>query len=126
MKKSVQLLEAGFENSSSKTPEFKNFAKVFKKEFSCELKSVGATDIKFNVGHFQITGFFTVQGQAYYFSLPDVRGYAYCKATNPDSNFCKLMYRTAKDYKDYTGSVNRYVNIRFDMSADMCWYFKVV
>jgi hypothetical protein len=118
MKETVKLLEAGFESSCSKTPEFKHFARVFKKEFSCELKSIAATDIVFNVGHFYISGFFTIGTQAWYFSIPDVRG--------SDYRMPQLMYRTAKHYKDFTGGQNRYVDIRFDMSADMCWSFKVV
>jgi len=126
MKQTVKLLEQGFEGSSSETPEFKAFSRIFKKEFTTELKSIGATDIVFSVGHFYISGFFTIKGQAWYFSIPDVRGMDYCLANNPDSCMCKLLYREAKDYKDYTGGVNRYAKIRFDMAADMCWYFKTI
>jgi len=118
MKETVKLLEAGFESSSSKTPEFKHFARVFKKEFTTELKSVGATNIIFSVGHFYISGFFTMNKQTYYFKTPDVRGF--------DNNRYKLLYRTAKDYKDYRGGHNRYAIIRFDMVTDMCYYFKTV
>jgi hypothetical protein len=114
MKKTVGLLKAGFESSSGKTPEFMHFTRVFKKEFTSELKSIGATDINFSVGHFYVSGFFTVHGQAYYFSLSDVRW-------GPS----QLLYRTARDYKDYTGGTNRYAEIKFDMAADMCWYFKI-
>lgn len=126
MKQTVKLLEAGFESSSGKTPEFMNFARVFKKEFTTELKSIGATDIVFSVGHFYISGFFTIGTQAWYFSIPDVRGMSYGLFRDPDSCMNKLLYREAKDYKDYTGGVNRYAKIRFDMAADMCWYFKIV
>ena len=120
------MLQAGFESSSSKTPEFKHFARIFKKEFTSELKSIAATDIVFSVGHFYISGFFTIGTQAWYFSIPDVRGMDYCLANNPNSTLCKLLYREARDYKDYSGGQNRYATIRFDMSADMCWYFKTV
>lgn len=127
MKKTVKLLEAGFESSTGKTPEFLEFVKVFKKEFTNELKTIGAKNIVFSVGHFYISGFFTTSDdKIYYFSLPDVRGYVHAKVTNPDSVWCKLMYRTAKDYKDYTGGVNRYVNIEPEMAEKMFWYFKVV
>jgi len=118
MKQTVKLLEQGFESSSGKTPEFKHFARVFKKEFTTELKSIAATDIVFSVGHFYISGFFTINGQPYYFSIPDVRGSEY--------RLPQLMYRTAEHYKDYTGGQNRYAKIRFDMAQDMCWSFKVV
>jgi len=126
MKQSLALLKKGFESSSGKTPEFMAFTKIFKKEFTCELESISATNIVFSIGHFYISGFFTVDGQVYYFSIPDVRGINHCLANNPDSCMCQLLYRTAKDYKDYTGGVNRYAKIRFDMAADMCWYFKIV
>lgn len=108
MKQTLRLLKAGFESSSSKTPEFMTFTKVFKKEFTSELKNIGATNIKFNVGHFYISGFFTVNCQAYYFSISDVR-----------SSSFELLYRTVKDYKDYTGGQNRYAKIMFNMITDM-------
>ena len=124
MKETVKLLENGFESSSGKTPEFQAFTRVFKKEFTKELKSIGATDIKFNIGHFYISGFFTtLSGQAIYFSLPDVRDFNYCLATNPDSCMCQLLYRTANDYKDFTGGMNRYARVRFDMITDMAFWF---
>jgi hypothetical protein len=127
MKQTVKLLKAGFESSSGKTPEFLNFVKVFKSEFKKELESIGATNIVFSVGHFHISGFFTADdGQIYYFSLPDVRSFSYGFAINPDATMNKLMYRTAKDYKDYTGGKNRYVKIESGMADNMCWYFKVI
>lgn len=127
MKKSLELLRQGFERSSGLTPEFIEFFKVFKKEFTVELKSIGCTNIEFNRGHFYISGFFTTaDGQPYYFSLPDVRGIDYCLEYYPNSHMCKLLYRTVKDYNDYTGGQNRYATIRFDMASDMCWSFKVI
>ena len=118
MKHTVSLLERGFESSSVKTPEFKAFARIFKKEFTSELKSIGATDIVFSVGHFYISGFFTIGTQAWYFSIPDVRG--------SEHKMPQLLYRIAKDYKDYTGGINHYADIRFDMAADIYWSFKIV
>jgi len=126
MKQSVKLIEGGFQSSSGKTPEFLSFVKVFKKEFTSELQSVGATNIVFNVGHFYISGFFTLDGQAYYFSLPDVRDLGHSMLYYPDNCMSKLMYRTAKDYNDYTGGMNRFVKIELDMIVKMCWYFKIV
>jgi hypothetical protein len=109
MNRTKLLLSQGFESSSVKTPEFKSFASAFKRELTKELKSIGATNIKFSVGHFYVSGFFTSEtGQVYYFSLSDVRG---C----PN----QLMYRTAKDYKDYTGGINQWVNIENGMSNRM-------
>lgn len=121
MYQTVSLLKQGFQSSSGKTPEFMKFVKVFKKEFSQELISVGATNIKFNIGHFYISGFFTLlRGQVVYFSLPDVRGFGAMYNSNNILN--QLMYRKANDYSDYTGGQNRYAEIRFDMITDMVRY----
>ena len=67
MKNTVIALLAGFESSSGKTPEFLTFFRTFKKEFRKELESIGATNIQINRGHFYVSGFFTVNGQCYYF-----------------------------------------------------------
>lgn len=126
MKNTVIALLAGFESSSGKTPEFLAFFRTFKKEFTKELMSIGATNVQFNRGHFYVSGFFTLDGQCFYFNLGDVRGMDYAMKTNPDSCMSKLLYRTAKDYHDYSGGSNRYVRIGTGMAQDMCWYFKIV
>jgi hypothetical protein len=123
MKKSIQMLKRGFESSSRKTPEFISFCRTFKSEFTKELLSISATNIVFNYGHFYISGFFTIGLQAWYFSLSDVRGMEYCLN---QSCMGKLLYRTAKDYRDFTGGQNRYVNIEPGMAENMCWSFKMV
>lgn len=123
MKKSLRLLRRGFESSSTKTPEFISFCRTFKSEFTKELQSIGATNIVFNNGHFYISGFFTLGSQAWYFSLSDVRGMEYCLN---QSCMGKLLYRTAKDYRDFTGGMNRYATIEPGMAENMCWSFKLV
>jgi len=123
MRKSIQMLRQGFESSSGLTPEFAEFFKTFKSEFTKELKSQGATDIVFSRGHFYVSGFCTINGQAWYFSLSDVRGMEYCLN---QSCMGKLLYRTAQHYKDYTGGQNRYGTIREGMGEDMFWSFKTV
>ena len=123
MKKSIALLKKGFESSCSTTQEFLNFVRTFRSEFTKELKSIGAADIQIGKGHFYVSGFFTVDGQVWYFSLSDVRGMEYCLN---QSCMGKLMYRTAKDYRDFTGGYNRYATIETGMAKNMCWSFKVV
>ena len=108
MKKSIALLRAGFQSSSGTTPEFKAFFSTFKREFKKELQSIGATDIQIGKGHFFVSGFFTYKEQAYYLSIPDVRG-----------NTRKMLYRTAKGYKDFTGGANQYVVIESGMASNM-------
>jgi hypothetical protein len=126
MKKSVELLLNGFQSSTGLTPEFQEFYKTFKKEFTSELKSIGATDIKFSRGHFFVSGFFTFEDQAYYFTTGDVRGMDQSLKYSPESCQSKLMYRTVDNYQDYTGGMNRYATIRFGMIEDMIWFFKEV
>jgi hypothetical protein len=119
MKKSLEMLERGFESSSSLTPEFAKFYRTFKSEFTKELKSQGATEIEFHRGHFYLSGFCRVNGQLWYFSLPDVRGIGYTLKNNSNSCMSKLMYRTAQHNKDWTGGMNRYVTIREGMAEEM-------
>jgi hypothetical protein len=127
MKESLKMLRNGFESSCSTTPEFAQFFRTFKKEFTKELKTIGATDIEFSRGHFHLTGFFrSTDGQLWYFSLSDVRGMEYGLKVNPESCMNKLLYRTAKHNKDWTGGSNRYATIREGMAEDMCWSFKLV
>ena len=99
MKKSLEMLRLGMESSSGKTLEFKAFVTQYKKDIKTELKNIGATDVKFRVGHFEVSGNFTIGTQCYYFSTSDVR--------NP--NISQLMYRTCTDYKDYSGGYNQWV-----------------
>jgi len=103
------LLSQGFESSSRKTEELKAFYRTFKSELSKELKSIGATDLKFSLGHFYVSGFFTAQsGQIYYFSLSDVR-----------SSEFNMLYRTAQHHKDWTGGGNQWVTIKSGMAERM-------
>lgn len=108
MKKSIMLLSQGFESSSGLTPEFAEFAKIFKSEITKELKAIGAKDIKIGRGHFYLSGFFTHADQVWYISLSDVRW----------SNET-MLYRKAKSYSDYTGGSNMYVDICPDMVSKM-------
>ena len=103
-------LEEGIENWGGVTsPDFKDFAKVFGKMIREQLKQIGGTDYKQNTGHYYISGFFTVGEQVYYISISDVRHF-------PDD---KMLIRTAKDYKDFTGGTNNYLTIRDGMFEDL-------
>lgn len=102
MKRILALLNKGFESSSSKTPEFKSFAKIFKNELVKELAKVHAKLTDYSTGHFYVFGFFRLQdGECYYFSLPDVRSWR-----EGNGYFGTLLVRTAKGEKDYTGGQN--------------------
>ncbi len=72
-KKSIKLIEEGFETYFLNTPEFIAFSKVFKKELIASLKNNGKIT-KFHIGHFEISGFIRDnKDYCYYFSLSDVR-----------------------------------------------------
>ena len=114
MKKSLALLKAGFESSSTTTPQFLAFYRTFKKELTAELTKLGCTKIEIGKGHFYCSGFFTTaSGSIYYFSIPDVRMYG------GNGHWDKLMYRTAAHYKDYTGGTNQTVTIAEDMIKNL-------
>lgn len=107
MKKSLNLLEKGFESSSIKTPEFLSFARIFKKEFKQELdKEYNVTKIEFNVGHFYISGFFQLDNEKiFYFSISDVRWFSKDR----------MLLRTAKTFRDFTGGMNNQIKLKEDM-----------
>jgi len=117
------MLKQGFESSSTTTPEFKEFYRTFKSEFTKELLSQNAKNIEFSRGHFYVSGFCTINNQVWYFSLSDVRGMEF---NLNQSCMGKLMYRTAKDYKDYTGGSNRYATIEEGMGEEMFWSFRAM
>ena len=125
MKKSLELLKKGFQSSSGTTQEFLTFVTIFRSEFKKELKSIGATDIRIGRGHFYISGFFTIDGLIWYFSLSDVRQMKYALECGYDNLSSKLMYRTAKHHQDYSGGQNRFAKIETGMAKNMCWSFKV-
>lgn len=112
MKQTIKLLQAGFESSTVKTPEFIAFARQFKKEFAKELQNKRAVITYYHVGHFDLSGFFKMpSGALYYFSLCDVRGIYW--------NGLQLMYRTAKHEKDWTGGCNQWVDLEPGMINNM-------
>ena len=115
MKKSIAMILAGFESACYETPEFIAFVAAFKREFTKELKSVGATDIQFRKGHFYVSGFYTIGTQAWYFSLSDVRGVFPIS----EINGIPFMYRKCKDYSDYTGERNQWIAMETGMGARM-------
>jgi len=92
-----------FESSSSKTLQFTNFARDFKKAIKKQLIGIGAELVKYNINHFEVSGFIKLKNnQLIYFNTLDVR-------YSQDSWFNSLLCRTAKDLKDYTGGRNYYI-----------------
>ena len=103
-------LAEGIEDWGSVTsPDFKEFARTFSKMVREQLKQVSGTDYKQSTGHYYISGFFTVGEQPYYISISDVRYF----------NINNILIRTAKDYRDFTGGSNHYINIEDGMFKDV-------
>lgn len=95
--------------NSKHDPEWKSFYSKFRNRFKKELQKIGVTNIEINQGHYFVYGFFTTQNNnIYYFSVGDVRW-----------SDGKLLYRTAKSYKDYTGGGNCFVEIGDNMINNM-------
>jgi len=101
MLKTLGILNSNqIESSTTSTPLWETFVKTFKKEFNLEIRGVKGSKIRYNIGHFTISGFFTKDNQVYYFSLPDIR-----------HSKKKILIRTALNYDDYTGGYNNMLNI---------------
>ena len=102
-----ERLTHSHESSSMKTDELKITYKMFKQGLKLLLTTINNTNEDINIvkwttslNHFYITGFIELENNKFvYFSIEDLRG------------GCKFMIRTAKDFKDYTGGQNNYLNI---------------
>mgnify|MGYP003666550665 CR=1 FL=1 len=102
-----ERLTHSHESSSMKTEELKTTYKMFKRGLKMLLTSVNNTNEDINIvkwtsnlGHFYISGFIELENNKFvYFSIEDLRGGS------------KFMIRECKDFKDYTGKSNNYLNI---------------
>ena len=103
MQKLLSETQKSFESSSSRTPEYMAWHKLFRKEFGKFLKNNGAIDFLLSKpNHFDASGFFTMaNNQIYYFRVEDLRW-------SKDN----MLIRTAKNFKDYTGGMNRFVGLK--------------
>jgi hypothetical protein len=99
MIKALEATQAEFESSSGRTPEYLAWHRLFKREFTKFLTERGATAIKIGKpNHFDMSGFFTMGLQVWYFSVGDLRGFK-----------DNMLVRTAKHDRDFTGGQNQYV-----------------
>ena len=96
----IGLLRQTFESSSSLTPQFQHFYMTFRSDMKRLLKERGAGEIRFNRMHFEVSGFFEMRGQIWYFSIGDVRWFKEW-----------MLLRTAKSFEDYTGGSNNQVRL---------------
>jgi hypothetical protein len=81
--------------------DFRKFFTKEKKRITNELTKLGCTNVQMSRQFYYFYGFFTApSGQIYYFSCSDVRHFGYKQ----------LLYRTAKNYTDYSGGSNQYID----------------
>lgn len=101
MEKALKETQKDFESSSQRTPEYLQWHRLFKKEFTSFLKERKAENIDIgNPNHFDMSGFFDMEKQIYYFSVGDLR---WDKAA--------MLVRTAETHKDYTGGSNCFISL---------------
>jgi len=102
----AESIRAGFESSVTKTKEFKDFSKKFKVAIEKTLKENGAALVKFDVGHFELGGFYTIGGKIGQFSILDVRDYMF--------GDIEIMYRKTTAVKSGVSGSNNWCNIESD------------
>ena len=97
------FLQTQFESSSQRTPQYLSFHRIFKQQFIKLLKEnfpISRIEIS-KPNHFDVSGFFELENKnIYYFSIGDLRW-----------NKEHMLIRTAKDFKDYTGGCNNFLNL---------------
>ena len=125
MKTLINRLYAGeghFSSGGRNSEQFNTFFNDFLKSFTYQLKRLKATEIEFSKGHFELSGFFKINEQHYYFSLGDVRhGYIF----NTYSQKPELLIRTTQYNKDYTGGQNTFVAIQDGMYKEIARKFNL-
>lgn len=90
--------------------EFNKFAKELKTVLRSDAKSLGFNLADFSKGHYFVSGFFEKDGKYVYFSYDVPRSETPMDLT-AKSAFDGVLYRTAKNCKDYTGGPNRFTSM---------------
>jgi hypothetical protein len=99
MKRALIETQKDFESSCSKTPEYLAWHRLFKREFTKFLTECGGRDVQIGKpNHFDMSGFFTLSGQMWWFRIEDLR---WSKQN--------MLIRTVQSYQDYYGGFNKYV-----------------
>lgn len=103
MIKTIQHLKRGIIDEGCYTSDdFKKFVRTFRSEFKKEVAKIGGENVEINGGHYYLYGFFTLNNQPYYISISDVRHW----------EITDILIRTAKNYKDYTGGRNCFIDLK--------------
>lgn len=94
---------------------FKDFAMLFKREVS---KMPEARLAKFNVGHYELSGFLEHDGRYIYFSYSVPRGEFEPVDMSARDPLRGVLYRKANGPSDYRGERNHFTSI-FDFEEDV-------
>jgi len=87
-----------FQSAPRTGADFKQFAKDLRKEIKRQLRQTGCQMAKYNVGHFEVSGFVEKDGKFVYFCVGDVR---YKPNWHAD-----VLIRTAESTTDFRGGMN--------------------
>ena len=110
-----QHINAGIQDDGCYTSQdFRKLAREFKSMVTEQLEKVGGTNYQQSVGHYYLSGFFTIGEQIYYISFNVERG-GYVSRNNKKY---EVLIRTAESYKDFTGGCNHFIQIQEDMFKD--------
>jgi hypothetical protein len=92
-----------FTTGSTTGEDFKVFSRMFQSRIRKSLPA-GARLVKFNSGHYYLSGFIRRDNNFVYFSISDVRFF-------PNGWHQHILVRTARSDTDYIGDSNHYTSL---------------
>ena len=93
-----------FQSSFGPTDQFDAFSRAFMHDVRKVLPKQQGYEVNLKKGHFFVTGFISSGDTHVYLSISDVRAF-------PRDWHNKILIRTAKHTKDFTGGTNRYCTL---------------
>lgn len=116
MERIRKILDQGIESIYTNDHEIaeksrgaRSFERILGNELRALFISIRAVNVKLRASIYGSRGFFTLNGQMYYFSVSDLRHF-------PKDN---ILIRTARDYQDFTGGSNQYITLGKDSKAQL-------
>ena len=104
MKQVLKIIESGFDTTENENGIDKNKLNRVARLLNNRLRKEGATSSKLSVNHVDISGFVQFGNKFIYISLPNI-----------GRNQCgRILIRTAKDNKDFTGGSNNWLSLDKD------------
>ena len=87
--------------------EFNTFQNAFKRLMTEVATKLGGELVKFNKGHYDVSGFIERNGKFVYFNYSNYMNRSRVDLRNQKAFYC----RTAKDSRDYYGGYNKFVSV---------------